>query len=1156
VCPGCSTPARPDARYCDECGIELEGGAALPRLLASAAAPPATERRIVSVLFADLVAFTTHSEGRDAEDVRELLTEYFEVCRALISRYGGTIEKFIGDAVVAVWGAPTAHEDDAERAVRAALEVVEAVGALGQTVGDPALRARAGVLTGEAAFTPEAKGYGIIAGDLVNTASRIQGEASPGTVLVGETTRRATQAVLVYEDAGDHTLKGKAEPAHLWRAVRVIGGRGGALKTERLEAPFVGRGRDLRLVKELFHASADEHRAHLISVVGVAGVGKSRLIWEFFKYLDGVAKEIFWHRGRCLAYGEGVTYWALAEMVRMRAGIAEGEEPATARGKLQECLDEHLPDAEERRWVEPRVAHLLGLEEGSSHDRQDLFGAWRLFFERLADVSPTVLVFEDMQWADTSLLEFIEYLMEWSRNHPLFVLTAARPELVDLHPNWGARGHNFTSVHLEPLAIADMEQLIDGLVPGLPDEVREHLLRRSEGVPLYAVETVRMLLDRGLIAAYGSVYRISGPIDDTAVPESLHGLIAARLDGLSPEARHLLQDAAALGRTFSAPSLVAVSGLPSDRTEPLLAELVRKELLSLQVDPRSPDRGQYGFVQELVRRVAYETLSRRDRKDRHLAVAAWIEESRGAEDAEVVEIVASHYLEAYRLAPEDADAERIRQRAAETLVTAGERASSLAANTEAERYFEKAASLVATPAAQAALLERAGHVAWRALRGEAALGQYARALELYEEQEMAHAAARVSAYLGRVMAARGQADQAIERMERGFQVIENDEPDADLATLAEALGTLYFFTGNTDMAARRIAKALDIAESLRLPEVISRALNTRGLVAVRSKHPEEALALITHALQIALANDLPSAALRAYYNLAGGLVQADRYADALVEYRKALALARKVGDRVFEMALAGEITFVLALTGDWDEALNQAGEISEAAAQESLHESQPMMTAVTEIGTQRGDPAAVERALSAMARLKDSSDVQERGGYSIIQAAWLGMTGNHREALEAAESVLRMGQELHDSQEFMRLGFVHAMEAALALGDRSSAARLLEMVEQMPPVDRFPFLNAQASRFRARLLVLEGEDGPLVETDFAAAEGRFRQIGAGFWLAVTQLEHGEWLIAGGGAKDARGLTDEALKAFTRLRAQPWMERAQRLRPVEVETVSV
>ncbi len=469
---------------------------------------------------------------------------------------------------------------------------------------------------------------------------------------------------------------------------------GGAQKSEGLEAPFVGRDRELRLIKDHFHASADEHKAQLVSVVGIAGIGKSRLSWEFFKYIDGIAELVYTHRGRCLAYGEGVTYWALAEMVRMRAGITEGEDPASALTKLQRCLVEFLSDADERRWVEPRLAQLLALEDRAAQDREDLFSAWRLFFERLADRQPTVLVFEDMQWADTSLLEFIEYLMEWSRNHALYVVTSARPELVDRHPTWGAGKRNFTSVFLEPLAAQAMEQLLDGLVPGLPDELREQILRRAEGVPLYAVETVRMLLDRGLLERAGSVYRMTGPVEDLEVPQSLHGLIAARLDGLRPEARRVLQDAAVLGKTFSVPSLAAVSGvLPSD-IQPLLAELVRKEVLSVQADPRSPERGQYGFLQDLVKRVAYETLSKRDRKEKHLAVAAWFESSWGGEEADVVEVLASHYLEAYNLAPQDPDADQVKSRAADVLFQAGERAASLAANSEAERYFQQAARLV------------------------------------------------------------------------------------------------------------------------------------------------------------------------------------------------------------------------------------------------------------------------------------------------------------------------------------------------------------------------------------------------------------------------------------------------------------------------------
>jgi class 3 adenylate cyclase len=300
---------------------------------------PVAERRLVSVLFADLVGFTTLSESRDPEEVRELLSRYFEACKRLIARYGGTVEKFIGDAVMAVWGSPTAQEDDAERAVRTALDLVAAVSALGDEIGATGLQARAGVLTGEAAVTLGLESEGMIAGDLVNTASRIQAVAEPGSVLVGDSTKRATEAAIAYAEAGSHLLKGKTEPVALFRALRVTAGRAGALRGEGLDPPFVGRDRELRLVKELFHACAEDRKAHLISVGGVAGVGKSRLSWEFEKYIDGLIDDVWWHRGRCLAYGDGVAYWALAEMVRMRCGIFEDEEPAAARAHYRRALE-------------------------------------------------------------------------------------------------------------------------------------------------------------------------------------------------------------------------------------------------------------------------------------------------------------------------------------------------------------------------------------------------------------------------------------------------------------------------------------------------------------------------------------------------------------------------------------------------------------------------------------------------------------------------------------------------------------------------------------------------------------------------------------------------------------------------------------------------
>ncbi|MEX2420715.1 MAG: AAA family ATPase, partial [Actinomycetota bacterium] len=510
-------------------------------------------------------------------------------------------------------------------------------------------------------------------------------------MLVGEATRRASEAAIVYEEAGAFELKGKAEPVPLWRAQRVVAAIRGGQRAVGLEAPFVGRDRELRMIKELFHTTTDRGTAQLVSVVGPAGIGKSRLVWEFFKYMDGLADDTRWHRGRCLAYGEGVTYWALAEMVRTNADILEGEETASALPKLRIAVENAIPDPEERKWVEPRLASLLGLESSLTRDREDLFAAWRLFYEHLADVMPTVMVFEDIQWADASMLDFIEYLLEWSRDHRLFVLTLARPEIAERRPNWGTGKRSVTSIYLDPLPEGSMDELLTGLVPGLPDELSAKVLDRAEGIPLYAVETVRMLLDRGLVIEEGGAYRPAGAVGELEVPETLHGLIAARLDGLTAEERRLAQDAAVVGKTFVKEALASVSGLPPETLEPLLSSLMRKEILTVQADPFSPERGQYAFLGDLVRWVAYETLSKKERRARHIAAAGFLEAS--FEEEDVAEVVASHYLQAYEAAPDAPDSAEIRAKARDGLARAGQRAASLGASGEALRYFERAAEL-------------------------------------------------------------------------------------------------------------------------------------------------------------------------------------------------------------------------------------------------------------------------------------------------------------------------------------------------------------------------------------------------------------------------------------------------------------------------------
>ena len=1177
TCPSCGTENKTGAKFCGGCGLSLalpcsacgaindsgmrfctECGGSLASVVTSPSLPPsgvaaspstssAAERRLVSVLFADLVGFTTLSESRDSEEVRELLSRYFDICRRLIELYGGTVEKFIGDAVMAVWGTPVATEDDAERAVRAALDLVASVSDLGNEVGAPELKARAGVLTGEAAVTIGATGEGMVAGDLVNTASRIQSVAPPGQVYVGEVTHRATEAGIVYEAAGEHELKGKSEPVELWRPLRVVAGVRGSLKSSGLEAPFVGRDREMRLVKELFHSSADEGKAHLASVIGIAGIGKSRLVWEFYKYFDGVTQQINYHRGRCLAYGEGVTYWALAEMVKMRARIAEDEEHGSAVAKLRATLEEYVLDADERKWLEPRLAQLIGLEERVATDREDLFAAWRLFFERLAEAYPTILIFEDMQWADPSLLDFVEYLLEWSRNHPLFILTLARPELLERRPTWGAGKRSFTSLYLEPLGPGPMHELIAGLVPGLPAEIETRILDRAEGVPLYAVETIRMLLDRGLLMREGPVYVPTGPIDSLEVPETLQALIAARLDGLTGEERQVVQDGAVLGKTFFKEGVSRVSGMPLGEVESALASLVRKEVLSLQADTRSPDHGQYGFLQDLVKKVAYDTISKRERKAKHLAAAAFIEEAWGGEDSEIVEVLASHLLQAYEAAPDAEDGGGISARACALLVRAGDRAAALAAATEARHFYLQALELTDQPLQRADLLERAGRMAWRSREGDAE-HLLQEALRAFEEQGQMHAAARVSAALAYIESESGQLAEAVARMEAAFAVLSADEPDGDVAALAAQLGRLSMLQGQLERAGERVDFALGVAEALDLPEVFSEALNTRGgILRSLGRHREGGL-LLEHALAVALDHDLHEAALRAYWNLMVLESSRERWAEVSRLIQSGLELARRAGIRHYESEFLAATVEPLVELGRWDEAATHAEEAAKLQIEGESVWDLNVHANMAPVNAWRGDLPAAHEHLGRLEPFITSDALEMRITVAHVRAVLLNAEGDHIEAYRVAAAALDEGAEALGGamNGNVRMAIVQALDAAFAIGDVAAVEALLERFEHVPPGHSTPSVRAHGARASARLAALRGESTG-VDEGFTAAAGLFGELPAPYWFAVTMAEHGEWLATQGRVGEAEPLLAEAHEIFERLGAAPWLERTDRLR---------
>jgi class 3 adenylate cyclase/tetratricopeptide (TPR) repeat protein len=1134
TCPNCGAPAVPGARFCMQCATPLgstgagAGAASMPTPGGGGAA--ISERRLVSVLFADLVGFTTLSEHRDPEEVRDLLSRYFDRCRSLIERYGGTVEKFIGDAVMAVWGTPVAREDDPERAVRAALALTQAVNALGQEVGMPELRVRAGVLTGNAAVEVGAESEGMVLGDTVNTAARLQSIAAPGTVLVDDVTRRASEAAIAYEDAGTHQVKGREQPVRAWTALRVVAGAGGARRTAGLEAPFVGRDRELQTIIDLAERSARERCATHIAVIGEAGSGKSRLLWEFFKYLDGIEELRWWHQGRSLAYGEGVGYWSLAEMVRSRAGIVEEDDPAAAREKLRETVEQFVPDARERRLVEPRLAHLLRLDERPDADRADLFSGWRLFFERLSEEAPVILAFEDLQWADSGLLDFVDYLLEWSADFPIFVLTLGRLELRERRPDW------------RPLSLGSMEPealaaVLEGLAPGLPEELVAEIARRAEGIPLYAVETIRMLQDRGVLVQEGNRYIVTGDVSELDVPETLQALVASRLDNLSAGERSLLQDASVLGQSFTSSAAAVLSGRPEPEVKEVLDRLVGKQVLARDDDPRSPERGQYVFLQALLRTVAYGTLSRRARKARHVAAARHLELTWPGEARDIAEVLAAHYLEAIRAEPEADDAPALRSAARATLSAAGRAAVSLALGPEADRYFEQAAELAEDDLLRAELLEQAGRALWHSADPGGAEARLRRSMDLYERAgKKSGGSAAVS--LANVMVLTGRIDDARALLEP-FRA--EDEAEVDPIVHAEALaelGRVLVLSGDLDGAAPLFEDALTTLEINEAWSSLATALVSRTVYLVYRRRRQEGIGVLRHALAMAEERGLTAVALRARFNLAAVWLDRDQLNEAVNEVREGLVLARERGDRAWESGMLGQLVSPLVVLGLWEEAVPVADALMGG---ELTLDANTAGAFLLIIAVARGDEATWQRCLDIAQEGRESTYIDTRACALLTFARDAVERGRPEEAIAYASDVLVMDDT---AGEFRSEAFAVSVEAAIAIADDATAAELVAFVDRQPPSRATRLLRAGQARLRAELAHRGGDDEATARHEDAALE-ILRAIGARPQLAHALAEravrrHDEGALAEArqiyrDLKAARWLA--ALESGTELRAQ-------------------
>ena len=729
----------------------------------------------------------------------------------------------------------------------------------------------------------------------------------------------------------------------------------GRNRTETLEAPFVGRDEELRLLKDLFHATSRERRARLVSVIGPAGIGKSRLAWEFTKYLDGVTEDIYWHDGRSPSYGEGVTFWALGEMVRGRAGLAESDDEATTRRKIAESVAAIVTDESERRWIESALLALLGY--GASLGADQMFAAWRTYFERLAATGSVVMVFEDLHWADTGTIDFVEHLLEWSKGVPIYVVTLARPDLLERRPEWGAAKRNFVSMFLEPLSGPAMRELLAGLVPGLPDRAAAAIVERADGIPLYAVETVRMLVAGGQIVADGGVYRPVGDLAALAVPETLTALIGARLDGLDAPDRALLQHAAVLGQSFAVPALAAVSSVDAADLEAQLPRLVRRELLAAKVDPRSPERGQYVFVQALIREVAYNTLSKKARKAGHLAAARYFE-SLGTD--ELAGALAIHYLAAHANSPEGPEADAVAAQARIALRGAAERAIELGSFAQAATFYDQARAITSDPADTADLLEHAGTAASEGGLMDIAAERLHEALDIRRRESDDAAELRATVLLGTALMHHYRVDEGIRLLE---PAVDRWAPpgaalDADRVALLAQYSRALFFNEENERSIAVADRALPAAERLDALALVADLLITRGTALGNVGRYHEGQGAKRAGIRLADEQGLVSTSIRGRINLSAN-EQADP-TTAFAVTLEALEAATKLGRHGHALTLLANAASSAIEVGEWDWGLDRW--MAEVDRPTDEHGRMMVRWNLASLRTYRGDDVADEVA--------------------------------------------------------------------------------------------------------------------------------------------------------------------------------------------------
>ena len=1089
TCPRCGQENPDGFRFCGACGAPLTDDVPGPR----------EERKVVTVLFCDLVGSTARAERLDPEDVRALLSSFLERVRGDLERFGGTVEKFIGDAVMALFGAPTAHEDDPERAVRAALAIRD------WALEEADLEVRVGITTGEALITlGVGSAEGMASGDVVNTASRLQSAAPVNGILVDATTYRATERAIAYREQRPIEAKGKAEPVEVWEAVEARA-RFGVDVRQIGRTPLVGRETELDALVNALDRARREREPQLVTLVGVPGIGKSRLVWELFRRIEQGTELTRWRQGRSLPYGDGVSYWALGEMVKAQAGVLETDDAARTEAKLREAVATLVPDADEQQWLERHLGPLVGLEsdrEVASHLRGEAFAAWRTFFEALAEDRPLVLVFEDLHFADDGLLDFVDHLVDWASGVPLLVVGTARPELLARRRGWGGGKPHALTLSLSPLSDQETAQLVRRFLArtSLETSVEETLLERASGNPLYAEEFARLLEGH----EHG---------DELRVPETVQGLLAARIDALAPEEKTILQDAAVLGKVFWLGAAAELTGVERWAAEERLHALDRKEFIRRERRSSVAGETEYVFRHLLVRDVAYGQIPRASRAEKHRQAAEWTASLGRPEDQ--ADLVAHHYRRALELLRAAGSYQRkIVEAYVAALIQAADRAFALNDYDHAQELYEQALELLPRedPARVAVVFRRA-----RALHLAADDRQFD-ALEVGRDALLAAGrrddAAEAEALVARGHWYRGSWDGARDAYDRAVALLDDGPPTPAKARVLALVAGFRGLEGDHEEAIRVGREALAVADALGLDAARAAPLATIG--AARVDLGDEAGAADTEeARRVALeAGELLEAA-RACNNSAVNLFGAGELARAFDLIDEGLVLSERAGHSDMIRFARGMSLLRPLETGSWDDCLRRTDEFiaeCEAGAPHTLQASTHCHRGHIRLARDDLDGAVADadRALELAREVAQPDRLFQTLGFAVRAFAMAGELERARE----------LALEFDFARQPPAWTWTHLVWAAADIGLAKELDDLLARQKRQTPwiaagravlrddyataAEIFGEMGTRPHEAYARLKAASNGSGAAADEQLARAVAFFRQTDAKRWLREAE----------------------------------------------------